>query len=439
MKETRDLTQGKIMTQLLLFAIPLFGSSLIQQLYNTVDLMFVGKILGKEAAAAVGASSLMVTLLLGLFTGLSVGTNVVTAKAFGAKKKHVLGQIIHTTAGLSLIGSLGLLVIGWFLAPMFLQWMNTPREIHKLAVLYIRIYFLSLPFIISYNMGAGVLRAMGDSKTPMVYQLIGGVVNVIGNAFFIVVMDMGVGGIALSTLFSQGIPAVLVVRQMCMTDERYRLKWNKIRCELPIVKEVLTIGIPAAVQAMVITLSNLIVQSQINSLGVESIAAFTAYFKIENFIYLPILALGQAISTFVGQNVGAGKISRVKKGISYTLLFGVGMTILISAGILGVAKPIYGLFANEGNVIELGIAIAKVTFPFYFLYVFLEVFASSLRGTGKSIPPMVIILFNMCGVRLVLLIMIMQQFHSATAVALIYPITWGTTGLCLYLYTRRCI
>ena len=439
MKETRDLTQGKIMTQLLLFAIPLFGSSLIQQLYNTVDLMFVGKLLGKEAAAAVGASSLMVTCLLGLFTGLSVGANVVTAKAFGAKKKNELSHIIHTTAGISLIGSLGLLVIGWFLAPVFLQWMNTPREILKLAVLYIRIYFLSLPFIICYNMGAGVLRAMGDSKTPMVYQLIGGVVNVIGNTFFIVVIDMGVAGIALSTLFSQGIPAILVIRQMCMADELYRLKFKKIRCERSIVKEILTIGIPAAVQAMVITLSNLIVQSQINSLGVESIAAFTAYFKIENFIYLPILAIGQAISTFVGQNVGAGKLSRMKKGIRYAILFGVGMTMLISAGILGVAKPIYGLFANDGTVIKLGIDIAKVTFPFYFIYVFLEVFASSLRGTGKSIPPMVIILLNMCGVRLVLLMMIMHQFHSATAVALIYPVTWGTTSLCLYLYTRSCI
>ena len=435
-EEIQDLTRGPIGKQLTAFALPLFAGSLIQLLYNTVDLMFVGRILGAEASAAVGASSLIVTCILGVFTGLSVGVGVAAAKAVGSGDTGKLKDIIRTAAGLTCLLALVFTVLGFLMAPMCLRWMRTPEEILPSAVGYLRLYLLSLISIVSYNIGSGILRALGNTRSPVLYQLFGGIANLLGNTLFIYCLNWGVQGAALATACSQGLAALLTVGHLCRMKTEYRLRLRQMKLDKAICKAFLAVGIPSAVQSVVITLSNLIVQSHINVLGVDSIAAFTAYFKVENFIYLPIMAFGQACSTFTSQNIGARQVERVKKGVNTSLLLGVAVTIATSALTLAFSRFAFHLFARDASVVALGSQIAWVAYPFYFVYVFLEVYASAIRGAGKALPAMGIILVNMCLVRICVLKGILFFQPSVIGVAAVYPITWVCTAVCLLLYYR---
>ena len=434
-----DLTKGPVARQILLFALPFLGSSLIQQLYNTVDLIFVGNVLGTEASAAVGAGSLLITCLLGFFTGISVGVGVVAAKAFGGGDRRALRDIVHTAAGISVLGSLLLIAVGVAFAPAFLRWLNTPEDILPLAVVYMRIYFAGLFSIVTYNVSSGILRALGNSRDPMRYQLIGGITNVVCDALFLIALKQGVAGAAMATFFSQGVSALLTARKLCRLDDGYRLRLRQIRIDRKWCARILAVGIPSAVQAMVITLSNLIVQSRINSLGITSIAAFTAYYKVENFIYLPIMAIGQANAAFAGQNYGAGREDRVRGGVKTSLLVGIPAALAISALLIGGSNVFFGFFSKDPDVIRLGGKLAATAFPLYFLYVIMEVLSGTIRGSGRALPPMVITLANMCGVRLIALGLLMRRYGSAEGVARVYPITWITSVVCLlgYLGVRR--
>ena len=327
-------------------------------------------------------------------------------------------------------------VLGLLMAPMCLRWMRTPKEILPSAVGYLRLYLLSLISIVSYNIGSGILRALGNTRSPMLYQLFGGIANLLGNTVFIYFLNWGVQGAALATACSQGLAAFLTVRHLCIMKTEYRLRLGKMRLDKTICKQFLSVGIPSAVQSVVITLSNLIVQTHINALGVDSIAAFTAYFKVENFIYLPIMAFGQACSTFTSQNIGAAQVERVKRGVNTSLLLGVAVTAGTSALTLVFSRFAFGLFARDASVVDLGVQIAWVAYPFYFVYVFLEVYASAIRGTGKALPAMGIIVVNMCLVRTCVLKGILRFQPSVVGVAAVYPITWVCTAVCLYLYYR---
>ena len=434
--EIRDLTQGPIRKQLISFALPLFAGSLIQLLYNTVDLMFVGRILGSEASASVGASSLIVTCILGAFTGLSVGVGVVTAKAVGSGDTGKLNQIIHCAAGLTCVLSLVFTVLGLIMAPEILRWIQTPADVMESATAYLRLYLLSLISIVSYNIGSGILRALGNTRSPMLYQLAGGIANIIGNTLFIYFLDWGVQGAALATACSQGLAAFLMIRHLCVMRTDYRLRLQQLQINARICRQFLLVGIPAAIQSVVITLSNLIVQAHINQLGIDSMAAFTAYFKVENFIYLPIMAFGQACSTFTSQNIGACQMDRAKQGVKISLLLGIIITVSASVLTLCFSNFAFGLFSKDPTVIALGTKIAFVAYPFYFIYVFLEVYASAIRGAGKALPAMLIVVINMCVVRTCILKITLHFYPNVLGVAAIYPLTWACTGLCLFLYYR---
>ncbi len=434
--EIRDLTQGPIRKQLISFALPLFAGSLIQLLYNTVDLMFVGRILGTEASAAVGASSLIVTCILGAFTGFSVGVGVVTAKAVGSGDTGKLNQIIHCAAGLTCVLSLIFTVLGLIIAPEILQWIQTPADVMENATAYLRLYLLSLISMVSYNIGSGILRALGNTKFPMLYQLAGGIANIIGNTLFIYFLDWGVQGAALATACSQGLAAFLTIRHLCVMKAGYRLRLRQLQISASICRQFLLVGVPAAIQSIVITLSNLIVQAHINRLGVDSMAAFTAYFKVENLIYLPIMAFGQACSTFTSQNIGARQIGRAKQGVKISLFLGIIITVSTSVLTLCFSNFAFGLFSKEPVVIALGSQIARIAYPFYFLYVFLEVYASAIRGAGRALPAMLIVVINMCVVRTCILKVALYFYPSVLGVAAVYPLTWACTALCLFLYYR---
>lgn len=293
--KTKDLTHGPIGRQLFWFSLPLFAGSLIQQLYSTVDLIFVGRVLGKDAAAAVGASTFIIIIILGFFIGLSVGIGVIAAREFARGEFENLSRVVHCTAGLTIIFSIVFTILGIIFAPTVLELMNTPPEIMHWGTVYIRLFMLSLFSIVSYNVGSGILRALGNSLSPMIYQLIGGIANVIGNFLFVYYWNFGISGSAMATVVSQTLAAGLVIYHLYNMDARYCLRFKKITLDLPLAREIFRIGIPAAIQTIVITLSNIVVQTNINGLGVNSIAAYAAYFKVENVIYLPIMALGAGL------------------------------------------------------------------------------------------------------------------------------------------------
>ena len=435
-----NMTRGSIIKTLILFALPILLSSVIQQMYNTVDLLFVGNILGKEAAAAVGASSMIITCIIGFFSGISVGTNVILAKIFGSKNKNEFKSATCTAISIALIAGSILTLIGIAGSKVLLSLINTPNAIIEPAIQYIKIYFLSITSMLVYNMGSGIIRASGNSHIPMIVQFIGGLINIASNTVFIVILGLGIKGAAWATFFSQITAAILVLLYIIKDKKNYNVKLKELKIDKNILFQISIIGIPAGIQTLVISLSNIVAQSYINSLDVDSIAAFTAYFKIELLLYYPILAVGQAIMTFTGQNIGAGKVARVIKGTNICIVFGIVLTMVNSKMLLLSGDIWFRLFNSDTIVITRGIEIISITFPFYFMYVILEVLSAVIRGSGKSIGPMIIIIFNICLLRVALLYIIVPLMENVKGVAITYPITWLSTAMCmvvLYVYQIR--
>ena len=435
---SHTLTKGSVGKGILLFALPLLGSSLIQQLYSTVDLIFVGQLLGTKASAAIGASGLIVTCMIGFFNGMAVGTNVFAARHYGARRFEQLKKLIQTIFWTGIIGGFFLTVIGLVLSPVFLTWMGTPESIFPLAVRYLRIYMASMISVVSYNLLSGVLRALGDSRTPMLYQFFGGIINVFADFIFLYVFHMGVEGTAFATLFSQTFAAIGVMIHLYRLKKPYALRIRFSDCSLKEFTDILKVGVPAGVQSIIITLSNIIIQSQINTLGVTSVASFTVYFRVELIVYLPIVALGQAVVSFIGQNYGAGNWERIKKG-NRLCIFGGSLITFAACILLIIAMPvILNVFTKDAAVAAQTLEIVKVTFPFYFFYTVLECFSSNLRGFGKAFLPMIVTVISFCGFRIVALFALMAKNPSPDKVALSYPISWGIAVAAMaILYVRN--
>lgn len=435
---SHTLTKGSVGKGILLFALPLLGSSLIQQLYSTVDLIFVGQLLGTKASAAIGASGLLVTCMIGFFNGMAVGTNVFAARHYGARRFEQLKKLIQTIFWTGIIGGFFLTVIGLVLSPVFLTWMGTPESIFPLAVRYLRIYMASMISVVSYNLLSGVLRALGDSRTPMLYQFFGGIINVFADFIFLYVFHMGVEGTAFATLFSQTFAAIGVMIHLYRLKKPYALRIRFSDCSLKEFTDILKVGVPAGVQSIIITLSNIIIQSQINTLGVTSVASFTVYFRVELIIYLPIVALGQAVVSFVGQNYGASNWERIKKG-NRLCIFGGSLITFAACILLIIAMPvILNVFTKDAAVAAQTLEIVKVTFPFYFFYTVLECFSSNLRGFGKAFLPMIVTVISFCGFRIIALFALMAKNPSPDKVALSYPISWGIAAAAMaMLYVRN--
>lgn len=435
---SHTLTKGSVGKGILLFALPLLGSSLIQQLYSTVDLIFVGQLLGTKASAAIGASGLIVTCMIGFFNGMAVGTNVFAARHYGARRFEQLKKLMQTIFWTGIIGGFLLTVSGLVLSPVFLTWMGTPESIFPLAVRYLRIYMASMISVVSYNLLSGVLRALGDSRTPMLYQFFGGIINVFADFIFLYVFHMGVEGTAFATLFSQTFAAIGVMIHLYRLKKPYALRIRFSDCSLKEFTDILKVGVPAGVQSIIITLSNIIIQSQINTLGVTSVASFTVYFRVELIIYLPIVALGQAVVSFIGQNYGAGNWERIKKG-NRLCIFGGSLITFAACILLIIAMPvILNVFTKDAAVAAQTLEIVKVTFPFYFFYTVLECFSSNLRGFGKAFLPMIVTVISFCGFRIVALFALMAKNPSPDKVALSYPISWGIAAAAMaMLYVRN--
>lgn len=438
MKKQQDLTQGNILKVFCLFALPLFYSSLFQQLYGTVDLLFVGEFLGKQETAAVGASGIIVTCMIGIFTGVSVGTGVIVSQFRGAKDTANIRSCIKNAYLLGMFGGVVITIFGLLFSEMALELLNTPENIMKPALLYIRIYLLAVIPMIFYNISSGILRALGDSRTPFQILATGGILNVFLDALFIAMLKWGVAGVAIATLLAQTFTAVIAFQKVLLSENSVKEFSEILFPDSQMLKRILTVGIPLGLQSMIITFSNLAVQYNINGFGEDAVAAFAIYFKAENLIYLPILAFGQAMITFTGQNYGAGLKERIRKGVISCNLLSMGVTAVLSAVVLFFGRQILGVFSDDPAVIEEGLRIIHVSFPFYFLYAILEVTGAVVRGIGKTTQSMFIIICNLCVVRITILSIFTAVFHSIEWVAAVYPITWCLTAVSFVVYYRMC-
>lgn len=421
MKKTNVLTNGNIKKGLLQFAIPLLLGSVLQQLYGMADILFVSRCLGTHASAAVGASSTIVTCLIGLFTGISTGAGVVIANYRGAKNNVEEKKSIKAALCLGIVGGFMVMLVGLLLSRQILLWMKTPKEILELALVYVRIYFFAIPLMILYNLCAGIFQALGDSKRPVLLLAVGGILNVGLDALFIAVLPFGVVGAGVATLLSQGISAMVLFGMLVKREQILALRGVKVGQYIP---QILRIGVPAGIQAVILTLSNLVVQYHINVMGENAVAAFTIYFKVENLIYMPIVAFGQAMLVFTGQNLGAGKEKRAWRGMLECNVLSGLVTVGLSMMLVFFSTEVMYLFTADEAVIEVGCHIMHLIFPWYLVYSIMEITASFIRGIGRAFSAMVISMIFLCGSRVAFLTLCSGFIGGVAGVAVVYPFTW---------------
>ncbi len=431
------MTEGGIFKNLLLFAVPLILGNLLQQLYNTADSIIVGNFLGSNALAAVGSSGSPIFLLIGFSQGVAVGAGVVVAQYLGAKDREDAQIAVHTSLAIAAILGVVLTVGGILVCRSLLVWMNTPAEVLEDAVTYMRIYFGGVLFSVIYNMAAGILNAAGNSQRSLIYLGCASITNIILDLVLIAGLRMGVEGAAIATDISQLVSCILSLRFLMRVEDDYRVTLRKIRPDAKMSARIIRVGLPTGIQNMVISFSNVLVQSSVNGYGAVAMAGFAAYMKIDGFNILPVMSFSMAATTFVGQNFGAGKLDRVKRSLWVTLAMSVGYTLFTGALLLVFRYPILHLFTQDDTVVEFGVAAMKYFCPFYFLLSILHGLAGAVRGTGKSVPPMVVLLLSLCLFRVAWIQFILPFFHSIEGVFVLYPVSWGLGAVLMVLYTWR--
>ena len=420
------MREGPIGKQIVRFSFPLFLTFLIQLLYHTTDTLIVGRFLGTDPQAAVGAGGNLITLMIGLLGGLTTGVSVLVARYYGADDEKGLHRL--TTAALLLAAFLSVLfaLSSVLFSPTYLRLVHTPEHILPMANAYLRVYCLSLPAMVLYNLGLGMLRGIGDSFRPMLFQIGGGLLNVLFDVVFLIVLRMEAVGAAVGTLLAQSLVATTVLCNLLLPRKRFVIGRYTPSVLTEELRKILSIGAPAGLQAMLITLSNVLISAEINRLGAVAIAAFSVYFEIELLVWYPIVSFGQAAAVFVGQNAGAAEWGRLRKGVTVTNGMGVLFTVLMSALVILLAPQLFGLFSKDAAVISFGASIVHITFPFYFVYVFLQVFGDALRSLSHSFAVMLTVLLNIGLLRVVLMYILLHVFGTVEALVVVYPITWFT-------------
>lgn len=432
------LTEGSIWKKMLAFAFPLFLGNLFQQFYNTADSLIVGNLLGSNALAAVSSSGSLIFLLVGFFNGLAVGAGVVIARYYGAREIKELQKAIHTTVGFGILCGLALMVAGLLLAPRMLVWMKTPIEVLPESTAYFRVYFLgSLGFVL-YNNFVGILQSVGDSRHPLYYLIFSSVVNIVLDLVFIGVFHFGVASAAAATAISQFVSAALCLYRLTRkSPEEYRVSLRCIQLNPFMLRQIITNGLPAGIQNSVISIANVFIQSNINSFGKVAMAGCGAYSKVEGFAALPVTCFSMALTTFISQNLGAGKYDRVRKGARFGVLCGMTLTELIGL-VLYVTMPVLiSFFNNDPEVIAYGTKQAHIVTPFYFLMAYSHCTAGIMRGAGKSSVPMFVMLLCWCLLRVPYVSLAVHLNPIIDVVFWAYPITWTLSGILFFIYYHR--
>lgn len=432
-----SMTSGPIAKKMILFALPLMAGNLFQQLYNTIDSLIVGNFLGSGALAAVSSSSSLIFMMIGFLSGVSAGAGVLVAQYFGAGENKNLHDTVHTMIGFGLLTGVGMTVAGVLLSPQILIWMGTPVEVLSQSVSYLQIYFFGSLGFVMYNIFVGILQAAGDGRHPLYYLMISSAVNLVLDLVFIGVFHTGVGGAALATVLSQLLSAALCLFRLVRTNESYRVKISHISLNRQILWQIIRIGLPAGIQNSIIAFSNVVVQSCINGFGEMAMAGCGAYSKIEGFAFLPINSFTMAITTFVGQNLGAKDEMRAKKGARFGVLATMLLAELIGLTIFFFVPQLVALFDATPQVVRFGVEKARSSCLFYFLLAYSYAAGAVVRGAGKTLVPMGIMGIFWCGLRIVFLAVTVPVFHSIQLIYLIYPVSWAISSVLLFFYTKK--
>lgn len=432
--DRNSLTEGPIWKKLILFALPILLGNIFQQFYNTFDSWVVGNYLGDDALAAVSSSGSLIFLMIGFFNGLAMGAGVIIARYFGARDYQAMRLAIHTDVAFGITAGIFLTIVGVTFTPTILRWMDTPKEVLPQSIIYFRYYFCGALFTVMYNIFVGILHAIGDSRHPLYYLIFSSIVNVVLDLLLVGGLHMGVGAAALATTISQGISAVLCCIRLTKCDENYRLRFRQIRYHWPSFRQIITYGLPSGIQNSVISIANLVVQTNINSFGKAAMAGCGAYSKIEGFAFLPITCFAQALSTFVGQNLGARQYDRVKKGVGFGIACSVSLAELV--GILSwvFAPQLIGIFNDTQEVIDYGTRHMRTICLFYCLLAFSHCIAGIMRGAGKATVPMFTMLSCWCVLRVTYITIAVRHINELTTVSKAYPITWACSSLVFLIY-----
>jgi putative MATE family efflux protein len=432
-----NLTEGSVYQKIIFFALPILVGQIFQQLYNTFDSLIVGRFLGDQALAAVSSSGSLIFMMVGFFQGVAMGAGVIIAKEFGAKNEKSMRLAMHTDVAFGLAAGVILTVLGVVFSPIILRWMNTPGDVLPQSVSYFRVYFCGSIFSILYNIFVGILQAVGDSRHPLYYLILSSMINVVLDLILVGGLGLGVWAAALATVAAQAISAALCLIQLLRAEESCRLVLREIGFHMESLKSIVRFGLPSGVQNSVIALANIVVQSNINSFGQYAMAGCGAYFKVEGFAFLPITCFAQGLSTFVGQNLGAKRYDRVKKGVRFGILCSVSLAELIGVCFWFMAPVLIGLFSSSPEVIAFGVRQARVEALFYCMLALAHCVAGIMRGAGKATVPMFIMLGFWCVLRVTYITATLHFYPQIEVVFSAYPLTWCTSCVAFLIYFFR--
>lgn len=429
-----DMTTGSIWKRMVSFAVPVFLGNLCQQLYNAVDSVIVGKFVGKQALAAVASSGNLIFMMTGFFMGLFIGAGIVIAQYFGARNYEKVRSAVHTDIAFALCCGVLVTLLGVFFTPTILTWMRTPADVLSTSILYFRLYFLGSLATILYNAGMGILQAVGDSRSPLYYLVISSVVNVALDLLFVGAMDMGVAGAAVATVISQVVSAVLCIIKLTRSDGPYRLEIKRIGFDLPLLKKITSQGVPSGVQNSIIAIANVVVQSNINTFGSDAMAGCGSYSKVEGFVFLPITAFAMALTTFIGQNLGAGQFDRAKQGARIGILCSMAMAELIGVALFFLAPYAMRLFNDDPAVVAIGVRQSHIEALFFCFLAFAHGVSAVLRGAGRAQVPMYTMLGCWCILRVSYITLALKVWPDIATIFWAYPITWSVSCVVFLIY-----
>ena len=422
-----DMCNGTIMDKLITFAFPLMLSGVLQLMFNAVDIIVVGRFSGSSSLAAVGSTTALINVFTNLFIGISLGANVLAARFFAAGREKEMSETVHTSITFALISGIAMAIVGQICAKGALELMGTPEDVIGLSALYMRIYFLGMPFFMLYNYGAAILRAVGDTKRPLYFLIISGVINAVLNMVLVIVFDLGVAGVAIATVFSQMISCVLVLICLARTDASYRLYISKLGMKQEYLEQIFRVGIPAGIQSTVINFSNALLQSSVNSFGSTAMAGYTAANNVLGFLYMSINSVTQACMSFTSQNYGVGKYKRMDRVLLDCLILSVSVAFLLGCGAYIFGTQILQIYTDDAQVVQCGLEILSITTVPYFLCGIMDLFPGALRGMGYSAVPMILSIIGTVGTRILWIFVFFPQYRSLYFLFISYPGSWLAT------------
>lgn len=422
-----DMCNGSLMDKLISFAFPLMVSGILQLMFNALDLVVVGRFSGSQALAAVGSTTALINVFINLFIGISLGANVMTARFYASGKDKEVSETVHTAVTFAVISGIVMIFVGGFLAKPALALMDTPDDIIDLSALYMRIYFVGMPFFMLYNYGAAVLRAVGDTKRPLMFLIISGAINAGLNLFMVIVLDLSVAGVAIATVISQMVSCVLVLRCLYHTDSSYQFRFSKMQIKWCYLKQIFAVGVPAGIQSVVINFSNVLLQSSVNSFGSIAMAGYTAANNLLGFLYMAVNSITQACMSFTSQNYGVGKYKRMDKVLIDCGILSLIVSLVFGGGFYLFGSYILRIYTSDIEVIKCGLEILSITTVPYFLCGIMDLFPGSLRGMGYSAVPMVLSVIGTVGVRVFWIYAVFPLNRSLYVLFISYPASWGLT------------